>query len=59
MKFYIFSSEYSESVAIQIDAKRPKIPEWIDFGPRTRTKLLVHGYGGSLEFHGTKAIRNG
>lgn len=59
MKFYIFSSEYSDGVAIQIDSKRPKIPAWIDFGPQTKTKLLVHGYGGNLEFHGTKAIRNG
>lgn len=59
IKFFLFSSDDPDSVAIQLNAKKPKVPEWINFDGQMKTKIIIHGYGGNLDFHGTIAIRNG
>lgn len=53
---YLFTSDRrNESILLNPDAIN--LPEWINLN-RTN-KLLVHGYGGNLEFYATKTIRNG
>lgn len=60
IKFYLYTSDYpNNSVVIQVNGKKPKIPEWFNFGAKMKTKIIIHGYGGNLDFYGTKAIKNG
>jgi len=40
---------------IKIEDNKP--PE--NFDPKSKTKILIHGYAGSLEFNGTVLVRQG
>lgn len=57
IKFYLFSSNRHENGPILINPDNITLPKWVNW--RHSNKLIVHGYGGSLEYHATKAIRNG
>lgn len=57
IRYFLFNSYSDFNESISIDPNHIKLPDWIDF---TKTnKLIVHGYGGNLEFFATKIIRNG
>lgn len=58
IQFYFFSSERPHSAPIALDAHQPELPEWVDLA-QGQTKVIVHGYGGNLDFYATKAIRDG
>ncbi|XP_058120411.1 phospholipase A1-like [Anopheles ziemanni] len=53
--FYIFSSEHPKDGPILLDPIDPHVPAHISLN-RTN-KLIVHGYGGSIDFNATKMIR--
>lgn len=59
LQMYLFASERpNEPIPLNAhNIKNLTLPEWINLN-RTN-KLLVHGYGGNLEFFATKKIRNG
>lgn len=57
IQFYMFSSDRPESAPLLLDAKNLTLPKWLNLN--NSNKLVVHGYGGNLDFHATKAIRNG
>lgn len=56
IEMYFFASERPNE-PIHLNANNLTLPEWVYLN-RTN-KLLVHGYGGNLEFFATKTIRNG
>lgn len=57
IRYFLFTSYSDHSEPILIDPSDIQLPDWVDF---TKTnKLIVHGYGGNLEFFATKMIRNG
>lgn len=56
IEMYFFASERPNE-SIHLNANNLNLPEWVYLN-RTN-KLLVHGYGGNLEFFATKTIRNG
>lgn len=58
IQYYLFSSEQPRSAPIALSARTPELPEWVDL-TRGQTKVIVHGYGGNLDFYATKAIRDG
>ncbi|XP_052895462.1 phospholipase A1-like [Anopheles moucheti] len=53
--FYIFSSEHPQDGPVLLDAIDPHVPEHISLNQTN--KLIVHGYGGSIDFNATKMIR--
>lgn len=58
IQLYLFTSKRPNRAPILIDARQPELPEWVDLA-NGRTKVIVHGYGGNLDFYATKAIRDG
>lgn len=57
IQFYMFSSDRPNSAPLLLDPKNLTIPKWLKLNHMN--KLIVHGYGGNLDFYATKAIRNG
>lgn len=53
---YLFASDRPNE-SVHLNGNDLTLPDWINLD-RTN-KLLVHGYGGNLEFFATKIIRNG
>lgn len=53
---YLFASDRPDE-SVHLNGNNLTLPDWINLD-RTN-KLLVHGYGGNLEFFATKIIRNG
>lgn len=58
IQFYLFTSDRPDDGPTVLSVQRPLVPKWIDLS-RGSTKLIVHGYGGNLDFYATKAIREG
>lgn len=58
IQFYLFSSQRPHRAPIVLDARQPELPDWVDLAGG-QTKVIVHGYGGNLDFYATKAIRDG
>lgn len=56
IEMYLFASE-RPTEPIHLNRNNLTLPEWMHLN-RTN-KLLVHGYGGNLEFFATKTIRDG
>lgn len=59
IQYYLFSSDRPTSAPYLLDSKHPTIPHWINLNSSYKNKLIVHGYGGHLDFYATKAIRDG
>lgn len=57
IQFYMFSSDRKNSAPLLLDPKNLTIPKWLNLN--NSNKLVVHGYGGNIDFYATKAIRNG
>nr|XP_040232337.2 uncharacterized protein LOC120955495 [Anopheles coluzzii] len=53
--FYVFSSEHPKDGPVLLDSIDPHVPEHIRLNHTN--KLIVHGYGGSIDFNATKMIR--
>ncbi|XP_050089310.1 uncharacterized protein LOC126573332 [Anopheles aquasalis] len=53
--FYVFSSDHPGDGPILLDSIDPRVPEHIMLNQTN--KLIVHGYGGSIDFNATKRIR--
>ncbi|XP_052864484.1 uncharacterized protein LOC128271087 [Anopheles cruzii] len=53
--FYVFSSDHPNDGPILLDSIDPRVPEHISLN--LTNKLIVHGYGGSIDFNATKKIR--
>lgn len=59
IQFFLFSSEFPEDAPLRLDKVRPKLPLGRDEIAASRVKLIIHGYGGHLDFNGSKHVRNG
>lgn len=58
IQFYLFSSKRPKAAPTMLSLQQPEVPDWINLADGS-TKLIVHGYGGNLDFYATKAIRDG
>lgn len=58
IQFYLFSSQRPKAAPTMLSLQQPQLPDWINLADG-HTKLIVHGYGGNLDFYATKAIRDG
>lgn len=58
IQYYLFSSRRPNAAPLALDARAPDVPDWVDVRGG-ETKVIVHGYGGHLDFFATKAIRDG
>lgn len=58
IQFYLFSSERPHRAPIVLNARQPELPDYVDL-TRDTTKVIVHGYGGNVDFYATKTIRDG
>ncbi|XP_058452169.1 pancreatic lipase-related protein 2-like [Malaya genurostris] len=56
IEFYLFTSDKPQDAPILLDNIDPKVPSHINL--KYRNKLIVHGYGGNIDFNATKMIRN-
>lgn len=56
VEMYLFASE-RPTETIHLNGNNLTLPDWVHLNQTN--KLLVHGYGGNLEFFATKTIRNG
>jgi hypothetical protein len=58
IQFYMFNSDRPKAAPVLLDNVAPKVPD-----PTMLTdyniKLIVHGYGGNLDYNATRLIRNG
>lgn len=58
IQFFMFSS-YNENQqeSMEMDIMDPRLPNWVNM--TYPTKLIIHGYGGHLDYNATKYIRDG
>lgn len=57
IQFFLFSSDRPVNPPVQLDNTAPKLHPR-DFVNKN-FKMIIHGYGGHLDFNGSKLIRNG
>lgn len=57
IQFFLFSSDRPANPPVQLDNTAPKLNP-SDFVNKS-FKMIIHGYGGHLDFNGSKLIRNG
>ena len=60
IQFFLFSSDTPSDAPVLLDNIEPMLPK--NFSNSTDQKIykmIIHGYGGSLDFNGSKLIRNG
>lgn len=60
IQFFLFSSDRPDDAPVLLDNIEPMLPK--NFNNSTDQKIykmIIHGYGGSLDFNGSKLIRNG
>lgn len=57
IRFFLFSSDRPANLPTQLDNLSPKLDpsEFVN----KSFKMIIHGYGGHLDFNGSKLIRNG
>jgi hypothetical protein len=56
IQFFLFSSELPDEAPMLLDKINPKL----NSEDLTKNfKLIIHGYGGNLDFNGSKQVRNG
>jgi hypothetical protein len=58
IQFYLFTSDRPNDAPILLDNISPIVPKSIDLS-NYNIKLIVHGYGGNLDYNATRLIRNG
>ncbi|XP_055589568.1 pancreatic lipase-related protein 2-like [Uranotaenia lowii] len=56
IEFYLFTSDNPKEAPILLDNIDPQVPDHINLN--YSNKLIVHGYGGNIDFNATKMIRN-
>ncbi|XP_055918639.1 uncharacterized protein LOC129950742 [Eupeodes corollae] len=54
VKFYVSTSDHPQYEPYLINSSRTLLPQWVN--PGNQYKLVIHGYGGGLEYEQTKAI---
>lgn len=59
IQFFIFSSEFPEDAPLRLDKAKPILPLGHEEILSKSFKLIIHGYGGHLDFNGSKHVRNG
>lgn len=59
IQFFLFSSDKPKAEPILLDNISPSLD--LDFNKTSikNFKMIIHGYGGHLDFSGSKQIRNG
>lgn len=59
IQFFLFTSESPEDEPVLLDNISPDLS--LDFNDTAAKtfKMIIHGYGGHLDFNGSKQIRNG
>lgn len=59
IQFFLFSSDNPRDTPILLDNISPSLE--LDFNETVSKnfKMIIHGYGGHLDFNGSKQIRNG
>lgn len=57
VKFYISTSDYPEKEPYVLTKDNTTLPPWI--ASNNDYKLVIHGYGGGIEFKQTKEIQKG
>lgn len=56
IQFFLFSSESPDEAPMLLDKIKPKLNSE---DLKKNFKLIIHGYGGNLDFNGSKQVRNG
>lgn len=60
IQFFLFSSDRSGDAPVLLDNIEPMLPKHFNNATDQKIyKMIIHGYGGSLDFNGSKLIRNG
>lgn len=61
IQYYLFSSDRPDAAPTALSSDQPTVPDWVRLTAADgyTTKLIVHGYGGNVDFFATKAIRDG
>lgn len=60
IQYYLFSSDRPDAAPTVMSTDQPTVPDWVRLtADGYTTKLIVHGYGGNVDFFATKAIRDG
>lgn len=59
IQFFLFTSHRPRDVPVLLDNASPELPLEYNETVKTTFKMIIHGYGGHLDFNGSKNIRNG
>lgn len=59
IQFFLFSSDKSDDEPFLLDNLEPFLPTDYNETITKSYKVIIHGYGGHLDFNGSKQIRNG
>ena len=60
IQFFLFSSDRPGDAPVLLDNIEPMLPKHFNNATDQKIyKMIIHGYGGSLDFNGSKLIRNG
>lgn len=59
IQFFLFSSEFPEDSPLKLDKVKARLPLGHEEILTKNFKLIIHGYGGHLDFKGSKNVRNG
>lgn len=59
IQFFLFSSERPEDEPVLLDNISPDLELGFNEMTNKTFKMIIHGYGGNLDFNGSKQIRNG
>lgn len=55
IQFYLFSTDRPRELPIVLDANEPSPPSWLNMS--YPMKMIIHGYGGYLDYNATRLIR--
>lgn len=59
IQFFLFSSNNPRDPPVLLNNISPMLPLDYNETAEVNFKLIIHGYGGHLDFNGSKQIRNG
>jgi hypothetical protein len=59
IQFFLFSSDEPNEPPLRLDNIFPELPTDINETSTKSFKMIIHGYGGHLDFNGSKQIRKG
>lgn len=57
IQFFLFSSDSPDNAPMPLDKVSPMLN--LNDSVKMNFKLIIHGYGGNLDFNGSKQVRNG